>query len=259
MPSCRPGSAVPSSSTTGNSVSWKERYWKPAGSQSRTAPSRRSGTGRSSRRRGPGSAAASRATKPWNGPPSTAPPAATAAPRRKVRRSRPAMGHLRCADRRGAYPAGQDQRCRPAEPCAGRRTSDSHAPSDAEPARRRGRAAAVRLRRPDSHRARQRRWRRRTDHRHADHARHPPPRSPPARPSPATRAAAAARSPLDGVVETGVEPGCKVLTAGGTTYQVLGEDVPVGVPVRVTGVLQPGVLTTCQQGTPIRVTKVQRR
>jgi hypothetical protein len=64
---------------------------------------------------------------------------------------------------------------------------------------------------------------------------------------------------LDGVVEAGVEPGCKVLTAAGTTYLVLGDDVPVGVPVRVTGVLQPGVLTTCQQGTPIRVTKVQRR
>ena len=64
---------------------------------------------------------------------------------------------------------------------------------------------------------------------------------------------------VDGVVESGVEPGCKVLTAGGTTYQVIGAEVPVGVPVRITGVLQPGVLTTCQQGTPIRVTKVQRR
>jgi len=40
---------------------------------------------------------------------------------------------------------------------------------------------------------------------------------------------------------------------------VLGENIPVGVPVRVTGVLQPDVLTTCQQGTPMRVTKVQRR
>jgi hypothetical protein len=64
---------------------------------------------------------------------------------------------------------------------------------------------------------------------------------------------------VDGVVEAGVEPGCKVLTAAGTQYQVLGENIPVGVPVRVTGVLQPGVLTTCQQGTPIWVTKVQRR
>lgn len=64
---------------------------------------------------------------------------------------------------------------------------------------------------------------------------------------------------LDGVVEAGVEPGCKVLTAAGQMYLVLGQDVPLGVPVRVTGVLQPGVLTTCQQGTPIRVTAVQRR
>ena len=64
---------------------------------------------------------------------------------------------------------------------------------------------------------------------------------------------------VDGVVEAGVESGCKVLTAAGTQYQVLGDNIPVGVPVRVTGVLQPGVLTTCQQGTPIRVTKVQRR
>ena len=46
------------------------------------------------------------------------------------------------------------------------------------------------------------------------------------------------------------------VAAGGA---VLGADVPVGVPVRVTGVLQPGILTTCQQGTPIRVTRVRRR
>jgi hypothetical protein len=64
---------------------------------------------------------------------------------------------------------------------------------------------------------------------------------------------------VDGVAEAGVEPGCRVLTAGGATYLLLGPDVPLGVPVRVTGILQPGVLTTCQQGTPIRVTKVQRR
>ena len=95
MPSCRPGRTVPSSSTTGNSVSWKDRYWKPAGNHSRTAPSRRSGIGPSSPRRSrPGSAAADRATNPWNGPPRIAPPAATAAPRRKVRRSTLTMAHL---------------------------------------------------------------------------------------------------------------------------------------------------------------------
>jgi len=67
---------------------------------------------------------------------------------------------------------------------------------------------------------------------------------------------------LEGVVESGVEPGCKVLAVdGGTSYLLLsgGEEVPLGVPVRVEGVLLPGVLSTCQQGTPLRVTKVQRR
>jgi hypothetical protein len=65
---------------------------------------------------------------------------------------------------------------------------------------------------------------------------------------------------VDGVVEAGVEPGCKVLTAGSTMYLILGgKDVPTGVPVRVEGVLQPGVLSTCQQGTPLRVTSVTRR
>jgi hypothetical protein len=66
---------------------------------------------------------------------------------------------------------------------------------------------------------------------------------------------------LDGVVEAGVEPGCKVLTSGNSSYLLLGAgmDVPTGVPVRVEGVLAPGVLSTCQQGTPLRVTDVQRR
>jgi hypothetical protein len=65
---------------------------------------------------------------------------------------------------------------------------------------------------------------------------------------------------IDGVIEAGVEPGCKVLTAGNTRFLILGgDDVPLGVPVRVEGTLQPGVLSTCQQGTPLRVTTVKRR
>ena len=66
---------------------------------------------------------------------------------------------------------------------------------------------------------------------------------------------------VDGVIEAGVEPGCRVLTACSIRYLLLGggEDVPLGVPVRVQGLLQPGVLSTCQQGTPLRVTDVQRR
>jgi hypothetical protein len=65
---------------------------------------------------------------------------------------------------------------------------------------------------------------------------------------------------VEGIVEEGVEPGCKVLTTGNTSYLILGgKDVPTGVRVRVEGVLQPGVLSTCQQGTPLRVTSIQRR
>ncbi len=65
---------------------------------------------------------------------------------------------------------------------------------------------------------------------------------------------------VDGIIEAGVEPGCRVLTSGSTMYLVLGgKDVPTGVPVRVEGILQPGVLSTCQQGTPLRVTSVKRR
>ena len=41
---------------------------------------------------------------------------------------------------------------------------------------------------------------------------------------------------IDGVIEAGVEPGCKVLTAGNTKFLILGgNDVPMGVPVRVEG------------------------
>jgi hypothetical protein len=65
---------------------------------------------------------------------------------------------------------------------------------------------------------------------------------------------------VDGIIEAGVEPGCRVLTVGSTMYLMLGgKDAPTGVPVRVQGVLQPGVLSTCQQGTPLRVTSVKRR
>ncbi len=65
---------------------------------------------------------------------------------------------------------------------------------------------------------------------------------------------------VDGIIEAGVEPGCRVLSAGSTMYLILGgKDAPTGVPVRVEGVLQPGVLSTCQQGTPLRVTSVKRR
>ena len=84
MPSCRPGSSVPSWSVTGVSVSWKDRYLNPSCSHRRTTPSRSSGIGT----RAPGSggvwASAGIATRPANGPPTAAPAAVVF---RSVRRS----------------------------------------------------------------------------------------------------------------------------------------------------------------------------
>lgn len=75
----------------------------------------------------------------------------------------------------------------------------------------------------------------------------------------ATKTPAGREITVEGVVESGVEPGCKVLSTPAGQYQVLGDDVPLGVTVRITGRLIPGVSTTCQQGTPLRVVSVQRR
>jgi len=62
------------------------------------------------------------------------------------------------------------------------------------------------------------------------------------------------------VVEPGVESNCKVLSADGREYLLVeGVEVPLGVPVRIKAVALSGVSTTCQQGTPVRVTDVQRR
>ena len=66
---------------------------------------------------------------------------------------------------------------------------------------------------------------------------------------------------LDGTARPGVEPGCVVLAAGGRQYLLLAAagKVPLEVPIRVRGVVVTGVLTYCQQGTPLRVVEVSRR
>jgi hypothetical protein len=71
---------------------------------------------------------------------------------------------------------------------------------------------------------------------------------------------------VDGVVQRGVEPGCLVLRAGSKSYLLLrtdggegAQDVPVAVPVRVTGRIATGVASYCQQGTPLRVDTITRR
>jgi hypothetical protein len=61
---------------------------------------------------------------------------------------------------------------------------------------------------------------------------------------------------LRGTVEPGVEPGCHLLTDGGTTYLLVGGEVTDGQRVRVLGHVQPNLMTTCQQGVPFRVTRV---
>jgi hypothetical protein len=66
---------------------------------------------------------------------------------------------------------------------------------------------------------------------------------------------------LDGVAEQGVEPGCVVFRTGGRQYLLLGAKVrvPMEVPIRVRGVVLTGVLSYCQQGTPLKVVEISRR
>jgi hypothetical protein len=65
-----------------------------------------------------------------------------------------------------------------------------------------------------------------------------------------------------GRVEEGVEPGCVVLRADDrTTYLLIGSDPAVAVPgarVEVVGDLRTDIFTTCQQGTPLMVERIQR-
>jgi len=64
-----------------------------------------------------------------------------------------------------------------------------------------------------------------------------------------------------GTVQEGVETGCLLLAAAdGTQYLLIGGDpqvVRAGASVVVVGRLQPGMVTTCQQGTPLVVVSAQ--
>ena len=67
---------------------------------------------------------------------------------------------------------------------------------------------------------------------------------------------------VHGVIEQGVEPGCYVLTPdqGGPKYLVIARTTPpIGVPVTVRGTTQPGMVSYCQQGTPLQATQIERR
>ena len=63
-----------------------------------------------------------------------------------------------------------------------------------------------------------------------------------------------------GVVEEGVERGCLILRAGDQMYQLVGSADPQikpGARLSVRGRLNPNLVTTCQQGTPLQVVAVQ--
>jgi len=65
---------------------------------------------------------------------------------------------------------------------------------------------------------------------------------------------------LDGVVQAGVEAGCKLLLSQGAQYLLLGGDPAVlreGQRVIVRGQVQAGVATTCQQGVPFIVAEAR--
>ena len=61
---------------------------------------------------------------------------------------------------------------------------------------------------------------------------------------------------LTGTVRAGVEQGCLVLQASGVVHQLVGatQGLAPGQRVTVHGRPDPGLLTTCQQGTPFVVT-----
>ena len=60
---------------------------------------------------------------------------------------------------------------------------------------------------------------------------------------------------LTGTVEAGVEPGCLLLQASGVVHQLVGavQGLAPGQRATVRGRPDPGLLTTCQQGTPFVV------
>jgi hypothetical protein len=63
-----------------------------------------------------------------------------------------------------------------------------------------------------------------------------------------------------GVIEEGVEHGCTILRSGEALYQLMGSTDPlimIGARISVTGKTNPGLVTTCQQGTPLLVIAVR--
>ena len=77
---------------------------------------------------------------------------------------------------------------------------------------------------------------------------------------PAQGGAKAGEVTVTGAVEAGVEFGCLLLRAPDRTYLLVGGDrsrLQAGAKVTVRGRVEPDVMSTCQQGTPVRVQDIQ--
>ena len=71
---------------------------------------------------------------------------------------------------------------------------------------------------------------------------------------------AAGQITVTGMVVEGVEGGCLLLEGGGTRYLLVGGDrsqLPSGARVAVTGRVDRGLLSTCQQGEPLVVSAIK--
>ncbi|MEU7872682.1 hypothetical protein [Dactylosporangium sp. NPDC049140] len=63
-----------------------------------------------------------------------------------------------------------------------------------------------------------------------------------------------------GTVKDGIEPGCMLLTTDKQTYLLVGGDraaLKSGATLTVYGTPEPELMSTCQQGTPFRVSRVE--
>jgi hypothetical protein len=79
-------------------------------------------------------------------------------------------------------------------------------------------------------------------------------------PSTTTQPPAPGQVTVTGMVLEGVEPGCLLLSGGGRRYLLVGGDrsqLRSGARVVVTGRVDRGLLSTCQQGEPLVVSAVK--
>jgi hypothetical protein len=82
----------------------------------------------------------------------------------------------------------------------------------------------------------------------------------PGNPPTTTQPPAAGQITVTGMVVEGVEGGCLLLEGGGTRYLLVGGDrsqLGSGARVAVTGRVDRGLLSTCQQGEPLVVSAVK--